>query len=693
MASQDITSTITVRSRSDLTSKLTVMAHGQFAGDVTIQAVEANDLASQISVVRSDSIQSKFYVYSDEYPNGSQRKSKMFVLYRDNMPSTLEVYSDNVIENPGWGTATYGLQKRSRLRVANRSDLTSQLTVGPNGIMYGTTEVAQPPTITINAFPIQDAFVRSGSPTLNYGTQQTMLVGYSDHFLETYRSTVQFDISAVPTNVEILSATLKLYNTREDAIGQNLSVMKAASSWTEDGVTWKNQPFIGETLGHMTIDHVGYHDFDILNLLKSWVDGSEENNGIELRATDETALQYSQFYTKEGPDQPVLEVVYHNPVVPSFGRTDMTSKLSVPAYNFLPSKINIPIYDKNRDLHGHIRVKEPNTMFGNIGVSRPDLPAQITARQSDKSTITASIDVRISTVFDQESHIGVNRPETPSQIYVPYRLDTPSQMAVRAMGHDDLDSQITVNRPNQVSTILVRYRIDIPSQITVRRSGKTQLQTHMGISRPDLPSKIFALYRNDITAAVAVRASTNEDFPSHVGVNRPDLPSLIQVRYSDKSDITSQIVVRRFDIDQISALARVSRPDLPSTIQAKIHSSIQGAITVRQSNKDTLSSGLFVLYHRQITSTINVIGASMLPSHMHVNSGYLKSVIRIPTHESHDLYSKMLVIYKRTADLTSQIAAGHWTDLEGTMFVMATGYDDLTSKIKVVIPGAYAFIL
>lgn len=87
---------------------------------------------------------------------------------------------------------------------------------------------------------IADAYVRSRNPINNYGSAQNLKVqGYQG---DLYRTWLKFDISSIPSNVAITSAQLNLYVSTNYQARSYVLQHSNTVSWTENGITWNNQP-------------------------------------------------------------------------------------------------------------------------------------------------------------------------------------------------------------------------------------------------------------------------------------------------------------------------------------------------------------------------------------------------------------------------------------------------------------------
>jgi PKD repeat protein len=103
--------------------------------------------------------------------------------------------------------------------------------------------------------PSEDSYVRSLSPTANYGTAPSLRVKYGGATGETYTTYMKFSVAGL--NDPVTSATLRLYVTDPAANGGQLFRV-APDSWAEGTLNWNNAPATAGTaladLGAVVLD-------------------------------------------------------------------------------------------------------------------------------------------------------------------------------------------------------------------------------------------------------------------------------------------------------------------------------------------------------------------------------------------------------------------------------------------------------
>jgi len=196
----------------------------------------------------------------------------------------------------------------------------------------------------------KDDFFQSNRTDLNSGAATWLLAGdWPTAFWGTMRSTLQFDLSAIPAGSTINSATLSLYQAGQgDNSTPTLDAHYLTRNWTEgtgiwsatgDGATWGTYdgvnnwtspggdynptPSASAVAPNSTAAWVNW---DLTSLTQSWVDGSIANNGVLIKqdvenpAGTDIKLYISSDYTADPSLRPKLVIEY----IPAPGTLTMT---------------------------------------------------------------------------------------------------------------------------------------------------------------------------------------------------------------------------------------------------------------------------------------------------------------------------------------------------------------------------------
>lgn len=116
------------------------------------------------------------------------------------------------------------------------------------------------------------ACLQSGGNS-NYGTSQNMSIdssGSAGRF-----GAVNFNLTTLPANVRIDSATLEVIKYSGAATAMNLRADRFTSSWTETGMTWNNAPAATNDGNPTTyISANATYSLNVTKSVQAWADGA-----------------------------------------------------------------------------------------------------------------------------------------------------------------------------------------------------------------------------------------------------------------------------------------------------------------------------------------------------------------------------------------------------------------------------------
>ncbi len=171
-------------------------------------------------------------------------------------------------------------------------------------------------TVTLTA--VADATLKSWQPDANFGSEQTLEIGHSE--IDGPQSTailLRFDVSSLPANAIIDSASLELYlesSSGLDPVG--LGIYYVNDAWTEAGVTWNTAPTVATTGLNWQVDSaLGYKSHGGLgSWVSAWMAGA--NNGVMVYGPLSGDFYQRIFKSREAAsNMPRLVVTYHLPAV------------------------------------------------------------------------------------------------------------------------------------------------------------------------------------------------------------------------------------------------------------------------------------------------------------------------------------------------------------------------------------------
>jgi len=178
----------------------------------------------------------------------------------------------------------------------------------------------------------KDATINDPSPNSNSGnTAKFFCMGWTHSGVPgKHRALVDFDLSTIPPDAEILDARLNLYYvclepTYITQSGENESYIQLIiSPWEENTVTWNNQPSITVEdqvyLPRSTEPEQDYTNIDVTTLIRKLFHEPDNYHGIMLRLIDEYPYNCLLFASGDYMDHPEkrlkLQVIYTSCPVP-----------------------------------------------------------------------------------------------------------------------------------------------------------------------------------------------------------------------------------------------------------------------------------------------------------------------------------------------------------------------------------------
>jgi hypothetical protein len=151
-----------------------------------------------------------------------------------------------------------------------------------------------------------DAWVLESSPGDNKGEDSTLKVDSKTG--GNTRALIRFDLPARPLDCRVKAATLRLYagSFKE---GRTLEAHRLDGGWTEDGVTWGNQPrTTGAPAGAPSAAAPGYVEWSVAELVDGMYAGA--NDGFLIRDAVEDGGGFDQaLYSREKTDNPPQLVI------------------------------------------------------------------------------------------------------------------------------------------------------------------------------------------------------------------------------------------------------------------------------------------------------------------------------------------------------------------------------------------------
>jgi hypothetical protein len=162
----------------------------------------------------------------------------------------------------------------------------------------------------VTVFAEADSWIDQNSSSNNFGSDAILKVR-SQSSNNNFRALVRFTLpSDVPDGCVVESATLRLY-AASATLGRKLEALQIADNWSENAVTWENQP---QTAGEeaTTSSGSGYRQWDVATQVQAIYD-TGANHGFLIRDADEGEDAEQQFHSREKGENPPQLVIRFAP--------------------------------------------------------------------------------------------------------------------------------------------------------------------------------------------------------------------------------------------------------------------------------------------------------------------------------------------------------------------------------------------
>jgi hypothetical protein len=163
----------------------------------------------------------------------------------------------------------------------------------------------------------KDTYIDEGQPDTNFGAVG-LSIGQNGSGEDRYLL-LEFDISSIPANAIVISATLELYHVvnlrqAENSLLPNIQADANLSSWTELGATWNSAPSkinLGDPDTNFS-GAPGWNAFDVSEIVDAWHSPLFTNRGLTLHG-DAIQVGLFGFESRTGTNAPKLHVNYFIP--------------------------------------------------------------------------------------------------------------------------------------------------------------------------------------------------------------------------------------------------------------------------------------------------------------------------------------------------------------------------------------------
>ena len=173
-------------------------------------------------------------------------------------------------------------------------------------------------TTQVVLYPSNNAYVDSGNSNTNYGGSTILATeAYNWYDLSTryMNSWLMFDLSSIPPSATITSAVLSVTGVYSDYYSIVGSYSSASNSWSEDSITWNNQPSQGVTPTdtQYVTNSTSLYSWSVTSLVADSLSSGAVS--VVLKPTSSQSSNskgYSVYYSKEAGSSvsPSLTITY-----------------------------------------------------------------------------------------------------------------------------------------------------------------------------------------------------------------------------------------------------------------------------------------------------------------------------------------------------------------------------------------------
>lgn len=175
-----------------------------------------------------------------------------------------------------------------------------------------------------------DSWINEASTNQNNGTVTTLRATASSTNTSRTRSLIIFTLPTIPSNEQIVSATLKLNTTTTST--HSVTVNRLLATWSETTVTWGNYGtanFNGPAEATFTPSAAGSTSVDITSLVQGWYAGTYTNFGLGLIGSASSTAIFSSAEATTTTNRPQL-VITTALISPSLTMVKSSSVVSDP---------------------------------------------------------------------------------------------------------------------------------------------------------------------------------------------------------------------------------------------------------------------------------------------------------------------------------------------------------------------------
>ena len=230
---------------------------------------------------------------------------------------------------------------------------------------------------------IQDSYVRETAPGSNFGSATLLKSGRSLSPADEYHTLIQFDLSELPANAVIVTATLELYSPLTTT-GHRVHALLGA--WDELTVTWSSAPAYSSTYIASANSGPGFKRWNITPIAQQWKSGMLANRGLMIQQGG-TVFGIAEFNSSINfPNTPRLTIEYVTQGSPAIlpVQADTYINQSLPSTNYGNAAVvsvgrsgsaawnGLLKFDLSSLPAGTVVISAALEMYYDVNLSRPD---------------------------------------------------------------------------------------------------------------------------------------------------------------------------------------------------------------------------------------------------------------------------------------------------------------------------------
>jgi uncharacterized repeat protein (TIGR01451 family) len=166
----------------------------------------------------------------------------------------------------------------------------------------------------VSYYADHDSYIRGkgAEQDNNFGSEKEIKLKGKVNDLK--RAMMRFDLSAIPSDAVIDSATVYLYCHEEEDDGLAVLVYRITDSWHESTVNWDSAGTDFDTTATVASftpsDKDRYYSFDLTELVQDWVNGTHPNYGFGLFAPAQDEVKFRSKEEDGTSEDPYINITY-----------------------------------------------------------------------------------------------------------------------------------------------------------------------------------------------------------------------------------------------------------------------------------------------------------------------------------------------------------------------------------------------